>query len=230
MGVKVKKSINVLINPNAISSSYIAFLSLRFNVKTIAADSWNSSEDKIDLVLFTGGEDVDPSYYGESKGSRTGINRKRDDYEQKYMFSRSTLRQTPKLGICRGAQFLTVMSGGKLIQDVTGHAISTLHRISFMNGLKSDIEITSTHHQMMNPYEMNEEAFNIIAVSTHFQSSHYLNGEDVGIALPKNFKEPEIVYYPNHLSLAIQGHPEMPHCPSSTTEVCLDLIQNYLKL
>lgn len=226
----VKKKIAVLVNPSQGVASYIAFLSERFEVEVVKADEWDASSKLIDLVLFTGGEDVDPSYYGEQVGERTGINRKRDEYEVKYMFARSTLRRTPKLGICRGAQFVTVMSGGKLIQDVSGHAISTLHRISFSNGLSSDIDITSTHHQMMNPYEMDEDNYEVIATATNFQSDRYLDGTNKNIALPKGFKEAEIVYYPKTSSLAIQGHPEMNNCPSSSKQHCLNLIQNYLKL
>lgn len=226
----VKKKIAVLVNNNVNSASYVAFLSKRFEVEVVNATDWDPSDKKIDLVLFTGGEDVDPGYYNERTGSRTHTNRKRDELEQKLMFARNGLRKVPKLGICRGAQFVTVMSGGKLIQDVSGHAISTLHKISFMNGFNSDIEITSTHHQMMNPYEMSEDKYEIIATATHFQSDRYLNGDDENIPLPKAFKEVEIVYYPLTLSLAIQGHPEMPHCPDSTKEFCLNLIQNYLKL
>jgi len=226
----VKKKITVLVNPNSSMASYIEFLSRRFEVKTVNAHEWEPVAETIDLVLFTGGEDVDPGYYNERTGSRTHVNRKRDEYEQKYMFTRNALRKIPKLGICRGAQFVTVMSGGKLIQDVGGHAISTLHKISFMTGLYSDMQITSTHHQMMNPYEMSKEKYEIIATATHFQSDRYLNGNDKNIPLPKGFKEVEIVYYPVTLSLAIQGHPEMAHCPDSTKEFCLNLIQNYLKI
>ena len=147
-----KKKITVLINNSVSSASYISFLSKRFEVETINANEWDTTSKKIDLVLFTGGEDVNPGYYNEKTGSKTYVNSKRDEYEQRLMFARSSLRKVPKLGICRGAQFVTVMSGGSLIQDVSGHALSTLHRISFMDGLNCDIEITSTHHQMMNPY------------------------------------------------------------------------------
>lgn len=33
------------------------------------------------------------------------------------------------VGICRGAQFLNVMAGGKMIQHVEGHAIHGTHEI-----------------------------------------------------------------------------------------------------
>jgi len=173
MGVVPKKSIKVLINPKVDNSSYIAFLSLRYDITTITPEML-TGKDKIDLVLFTGGEDVSPEYYDQKRGIKTFCNKARDSYENK-MFSFREVRHTPKLGICRGAQFLTVMSGGSLIQDVAGHATGKLHSISYPSGLKSDDMITSTHHQMMNPYNLSKESYTIVAVSTYYQSNSYLN-------------------------------------------------------
>jgi gamma-glutamyl-gamma-aminobutyrate hydrolase PuuD len=229
MESKTKRKIAVLVNHSQSIGKYIAFLSQVFDVETVNANEWDSSK-KIDLVLFTGGEDVDPTYYNENVGEYTHCNRKRDEYEMKLMFSRSTLRRIPKLGICRGAQFVTVMSGGKLVQDVNGHAISNLHKITYKNDYIPDMDITSTHHQMMNPYDMDEAAYEVIATSTNYLSDKYLNGLNKNISLPRGFKEAEIVYYPKTLSLAIQGHPEMDHCPNDTKQYCLHLIQEYLNL
>jgi gamma-glutamyl-gamma-aminobutyrate hydrolase PuuD len=61
--------------------------------------------------------------------ANTQASETRDSYESKYMYNRLST-YTPKLGICRGAQFLTY-AGGKLIQDVSGHAISDGHSITF---------------------------------------------------------------------------------------------------
>jgi gamma-glutamyl-gamma-aminobutyrate hydrolase PuuD len=167
---------------------------------------------KIDLVYFTGGEDVSPDFYGQGVGKFTTFNKKRDDLE--YSNFNNVFYGTPKLGICRGAQFLTVVNGGKLIQHVTNH--NTDHNISINNSL--EIPITSSHHQMMFPYDLPKEQYELIAHSTYFKSNTYLDGNNEEIKLPKGFLEPEIVYYPNSNSLCIQGHPEWmnPDCKTVT--------------
>ena len=80
-----------------------------------------------DIVVFTGGEDVDPSLYNAEKHPKTYSNLARDLYE-KEMFEKIKPHQLV-IGICRGSQFLCVMNGGKLIQHVNGHALFSTHEI-----------------------------------------------------------------------------------------------------
>ena len=76
------------------------------------------------------------------------------------------------------------MSGGKLIQHVTGH--NTTHNIEFVSHFRNlELPITSSHHQMMFPYNMNSENYKIIAQSSYFKSNTYLDGNDKEIELPK---------------------------------------------
>jgi carbamoylphosphate synthase small subunit len=131
----------------------------------------------------------------------------------------------PKLGICRGGQFLTVMNGGKMIQDVNNH--SGNHKITHV-GSGQVYEITSTHHQMMFPFNLPDHRFELVAHSQYFQSTKYLNGNDEEFDLPKDFLEPEIIYYPESNSLCIQGHPEYNHCPEKTKQWCFKLMDMYL--
>jgi len=226
----IKKKITVLVNKSAGCESCVEFLSKRFEVTPIDYNEYRSNI-KIDLILFTGGEDVNPSYYGESKGKYTSISNKRDEAESNYMFNRDEFYNTPKLGICRGAQFLTVMSNGKLIQHVNGHGINGSHALDMKHlGVNGEFQITSTHHQMMFPYNMNKNSYEIIATATNFLSNTYLDGLNSEKELPKDFEECEIVYYPKTKSLAIQGHPEYSNCPENTVEECLNLIESYLKI
>jgi len=59
------------------------------------------SELLADLVCFTGGEDVTPSFYGDSQHKYTGCNPARDEKEA-LVFNRCVERGTPMVGICRG--------------------------------------------------------------------------------------------------------------------------------
>ena len=56
--------------------------------------------EEAEVVIFTGGEDVDPSLYGCKKHHTTYCNSKRDQEEQE-IFKKITEKQIA-LGICRG--------------------------------------------------------------------------------------------------------------------------------
>lgn len=179
------------------------------------------------IVLFTGGEDVHPSYYGEEKGEFTGCNIDRDRREVK-AFNEARLYNKFCVCICRGAQFATVMSGGALIQHVTNHAIGGMHKIHLLNeGV--DIDITSTHHQMMYPFYLDKKDYDIIAKATKDLSTTYLNGDDRERKLPNDFVECEIVYYKRTNCLCIQGHPEYMPKTSSAVRYINVLIREYLE-
>src|ERR1700677_4699649 len=63
----------------------------------------------ISLVVFTGGADVAPSLYGEEASRETSSYPKRDIFET-IVFQKAHSLHKPKVGICRGAQFLNVMA------------------------------------------------------------------------------------------------------------------------
>ena len=71
-----------------------------------------------DGILFAGGEDVDPAFYGEEKKyDSVNVNRARDDFELALLHA-ALDRRLPILGICRGAQLINVEFGGALYQDL----------------------------------------------------------------------------------------------------------------
>jgi len=73
----------------------------------------------VDGVLFTGGEDVFPGFYGEETVDVCGaINNRRDEFET-LLFQEAVLNaDKPALGICRGIQLINVMLHGTLYQDL----------------------------------------------------------------------------------------------------------------
>ena len=222
--VKENPKLNIVIANGSSSLDYVEFLNKKYEVHVYDSKSI-SNEDykKIDLVLFTGGEDVSPYKYGENVGKYTSFNESRDTLEID-VFNKF-YGKCLMLGICRGSQLLTVLSNGHLIQHVEGHCKD--HSISLYTG--EDYNMTSSHHQMLYPFNLNKESYTILAHSKYFQSTTYLNGSNEEIELSDDFLEPEIVYYKNTNSLCIQGHPEYSHCDRRTSEVCLSLIDSYLK-
>ena len=219
---EVKQTLNIVIADDASSLDYVSYLNQKFEVIVHKVNDVKNPKD-IDLVLFTGGEDVNPQYYNEQIGKYTHINNNRDEKEIN-TFHRFR-NHSFLLGICRGSQLLTTLSGAKLIQHVEGHCRD--HSMILNNKIR--YTITSSHHQMLYPFDLNEKDYELIAHSEYFQSKTYLNGNDEEIELAKNFLEPEIVYYKNSNALCIQGHPEWSHCEKRTATMCLNLIDKYLK-
>ena len=218
----IKSKLNLVIADDSSSLEYVDYLNEKYEVIVHKTKDVKDPKD-IDLVLFTGGEDVDPQYYGEQIGKHTSINKSRDRKEIE-TFNRFR-GHSFLFSICRGSQLLTVLSGGRLIQHVEGHCKD--HSMILNN--RSRYNITSSHHQMLYPFDLNEKDYELIAYSEYFQSKTYLNGNNEEIDLPKNFLEPEIVYYKNTNALCIQGHPEWSHCEKRTSLMCLDLVDKYLK-
>lgn len=73
---------------------------------------------RLDAVILSGGEDIDPLYFGEEHLPGLGeVNAPRDTAD--VLLIQIALRQgKPLLGICRGEQVLNVVLGGTLYQDI----------------------------------------------------------------------------------------------------------------
>lgn len=152
-------------------------------------------ESESEVVVFTGGSDVNPVLYGQTfhPYTRTDLNRDEDDIK---CYTRNLYK--PKLGICRGAQFLHVMNGGTLYQDVDNHAIRGRHLLTCKSTGK-EWEVTSTHHQMMRP-----DAGVVVGVAkeTSYADTH------VGYELVREeiVFDVEVVFHPK--AMCFQPHPE----------------------
>ncbi|MDD3363987.1 MAG: gamma-glutamyl-gamma-aminobutyrate hydrolase family protein [Syntrophomonas sp.] len=71
-------------------------------------------------LLFSGGGDLDPVYWGEFPEQDLGeIEPLRDGFELS-LARKAFLSHKAVLGICRGCQVLNVAMGGSLVQDING--------------------------------------------------------------------------------------------------------------
>ncbi len=81
-----------------------------------------------DGLLFTGGADLDPSFYHSDDKEIHSIDRDRDLAEFELLNTFLSLRK-PVLGICRGHQLINVGLGGTLIPHI-GEELCQIHRIT----------------------------------------------------------------------------------------------------
>lgn len=75
----------------------------------------------MDGLVLSGGVDIEPARYGRENRGSVEIQQARDALEAE-AWAVATQRRLPILGICRGLQAINVFSGGRLLQDVAGHA------------------------------------------------------------------------------------------------------------
>ena len=163
--------------------------------------------DRLDGILFTGGEDVLPERYGVTNHHNLGeVDESRDEAEL-YLVPEIIRRERPFLGICRGIQAINVAMGGTLYvhsADQLPEAIRhdyhgdyprsyPAHRVEVEAGSRLagvlggvSVEVNSLHHQ------------GVERLATAFKAvGHAPDGLVEGMELPG---------YP--FGLAVQWHPE----------------------
>jgi putative glutamine amidotransferase len=81
--------------------------------------------ERLDGLLLSGGEDVDPALYGEERLAACGPSDLERDTMELALTRMALERDLPTLGICRGIQTLNVARGGTLYQDLGTQAPET---------------------------------------------------------------------------------------------------------
>ena len=175
------------------------------------------SVDDADIVCFTGGEDVDPQLYGEKAIEGTFYSARRDAVEAA-CYGEALALQKPMVGICRGSQFLNVMNGGKLWQDVNNHCSG--HSLVDMKTGEVIHNMTSTHHQQMIPGK-DAAILAVASLSTIKKSDSQTLHRD-----KPETDDIEVLWYPDSLSLCFQPHPEFHH--GDCRNYFLDLVDEYI--
>lgn len=156
--------------------------------------------ENVSLVMFTGGEDVHPKFYN---GGNTGLSYTNEhrDLVEKTIFDFCRNHNVKMTGVCRGFQFLNVMSGGFMYQHITGHA-GALHGAYFP--CDGEIrEVSSTHHQLVG---LPDDAVPIAWSSP--RRSHVYMGPDGHATVAPEY-EMESAIFPNSKVMGVQYHPEM---------------------
>lgn len=164
--------------------------------------------NQADLVIISGGEDVDPNRYGKQDllplcGK---IDASRDSLEF-YLVEQSLKLGKPLLGICRGMQLLNVQQGGTLVADIPTKLTNPLaHRGEPTGPSHHFIEVTA--HAALNP---TEKAKKIEVNSYHHQCVDALApGWHITATSPDGVAEamePNTGKFPAWV-MGVQWHPE----------------------
>ncbi|MDX9756442.1 MAG: gamma-glutamyl-gamma-aminobutyrate hydrolase family protein [Sulfurimonas sp.] len=176
---------------------------------------WDFKEG--DVLILEGGTDINSYFYDEEPNSYVSYpDQARDAYEQ-MLFNQSKNKGIPVIGICRGAQLVCALSGGKLVQHISNHDVD--HTVKDYKG-RSFI-VTSSHHQMMLPDGTKHKV-----LASCKRSSTYIGEYDK----PMNVEEDvEIVWFEDTKSLAIQGHPEWAGMISPFVAHCQEYVRDYIQ-
>ena len=161
---------------------------------------------QLDGIVFTGGEDFAPAYFGEEEHEHLGeVNVNRDTYDLT-LFKLASDRNIPTLGICRGLQLINVGMGGTLYQDLPSQKPSDINHRQEEAGTVATHSVSvvegSLMHQILGEKEIQVNTFHHQAIKKLAPSLKI-----VGWA---NDSVPEMIEaYPNRQIIGTQFHPEI---------------------
>lgn len=167
---------------------------------------------RIDGVLITGGQDIEPSCWGRPESADGALapdrtrpgnyDPDRDDYEVGLAHI-AVERGVPVLGVCRGAQVLNVSRGGTLVDDLTGG------RIEHYSSASAPDAGASNHVVQFAEGTRAHEIFGdrLIRNSWHHQSID-VPGRDLIVSGWTDDGVVESIEIPDRPALGVQWHPE----------------------
>lgn len=157
-------------------------------------------------ICFTGGTDVDPKIYGEEPGPTTEEpDHERDAFEVS-IYEKFKDTDVYLFGICRGAQLLNVLNGGRMIQEVgyRGGRVEIVVSDDLETAL--GLELIVTKHGSIPNYLEHDVC--------HHQGMVAGFGHDGGSVYGFSQSSTQldyVIHYPETRSYGVQGHPEWGH-------------------
>lgn len=131
----------------AIKPEYIEYLEKNDMQPVILKYDEDNLDDLIkscDGFIISGGDDLDPSFYGEANIASTPT-LKEIDLLDKRIVNYCVEFKRPLLGICRGMQAINVFLGGTLFQDIKNHK-DRFHIVKGLDPLLEDEFMVNTYH------------------------------------------------------------------------------------
>jgi putative glutamine amidotransferase len=165
--------------------------------------------DGVDGLLLTGGEDIEPSWYGAQPSPLLSPPSRERDLFELALFAVARQRELPILGICRGIQLINVALGGTLFQDLPSERPGAVnhrpdearnvrtHRVRLQRGSRTadalggnSVVVNSSHHQAIKDLAPN-------LVATGWTDDNLVEAAESPVGAP--------------WLLAVQWHPEEMH-------------------
>ena len=166
--------------------------------------------DTLDGIVFSGGSDINSSYWNEEPHPEAyGFDAERDDFELQAI-PKVVARDMPMLGICRGIQSVNVALGGSIVQDIPDQLPDTLQHRQHQDGKKRDAvshavsiqEGDNLLYRIHGDTTMETNSFHHQAIKDLGQGLEVIATAEDGVI--------EAVWNPSMtFGLAVQWHPEM---------------------
>lgn len=126
----------------------------------VPSSGFESLLSQCDGFLIIGGDDINPTYYGETNDDdlSKGIDPLTDEIDQE-IIQYALDHQIPTFGICRGIQAFAAFMGGTLYQDLATeqvshpiplekkHYVTRIHQTPLSNLLPEKFLVNTFHHQ-----------------------------------------------------------------------------------
>lgn len=170
---------------------------------------------QLDGIVLTGGEDIDPAYYGQKPHAQLEEVNKTRDAADLMILKLATDRNVPVLGVCRGLQLMNVAFGGTLHQDLPSqHPSTTVHR-------QSGDDVTAFHAVSVVPHTQLAQLLGtgeLQVNSTHHQAIDSLAPTFRATAWSNDSIVEAIEAYPVRPLMAVQFHPEIRTAQGDATQ------------
>ena len=172
--------------------------------------------DGVAGLLLTGGEDIDPAWYGETPSAHLDPPSRDRDLLELALFAVARELGLPTLGVCRGIQLINVALGGTLHQDLpTGRPGPVEHRPAGPRDLRS-------HRVRLLPDSRAARALGSEAIQVN--SSHHQGIKELGRGLiASGWTDDGLIEAVESRAgspwlLAVQWHPEEMHADSEAPD------------
>lgn len=187
-----------------------------------------TSMEEADIVQFTGGEDIDPGFYGQHEHPTTYTSAQRDS-EEKAAYEKAIMLGKFCAGVCRGGQLLNALNGGDMYQHVDNHGIHGTHDMEDVTTGEL-IPVSSLHHQMMILGKKAQLLGKAATMRSRYKRKMTaLSSKDEEVVDVDNKVEVEACYYPETRSFCYQPHPEFCNADHPCQNWYFEKLENLLE-